>query len=186
MVSDGGLLSGIAAGDEACFEVLYHRHSTTCRQRARRVLACDDGVQDVVQAVFLDVWLHAGRFDEALGSARGWLLRLTHHKAVDLVRVQQRHAARCVREDLLATCADPARAPDQLTADAETAQQLRVQVAGLSAVQREAVWLYFLCGLSQNEAAARLGVPVATLKTRMHRGIVELRKRLDDAMLQGA
>jgi RNA polymerase sigma-70 factor (ECF subfamily) len=182
--SDAGLLTGIAGGDAACFEELYRRHVSPCRRRARQVLAGEDWVQDVVQVVFMHVWVHAGRFDARVGGARAWLLQLTHHKAVDLVRSQQRHIDRSARDSLLSGCLNTAPAPDQAMVAAEKAEHVRREVAALSAVQRDAVYLYFLCGLSQDEAARQLGVPVGTVKTRAHRGVVELRKRIDRAVCQ--
>ena len=104
--SDVELLQDTARGDQAAFEELYRRHVAACMRRARHTLAADDWVPDVVQAVFLDLWTQAGRFDLKRGSVRGWVLVLTHHKAFDLVRVQSRHASRRAQEEMLAAHVD--------------------------------------------------------------------------------
>ncbi len=139
------------------------------------MLATDEWVEDVVQAVFLDLWCQAGRFDHVRGSARSWLLAVTHHTAVDVVRVQERHAARRASELLLEEHADGAPTPEQLAVEADAAERVRAAVRGVRAPHREVVQLCFLDGLTQSEAAARLAVPLGTVKTRSRSGVLELR-----------
>ena len=55
-LSDAELLAAIAEGDERAFEQLHARHVAGCRRRAAGVLATEEWVSAVVQAVFLDVW----------------------------------------------------------------------------------------------------------------------------------
>lgn len=176
--TDADLLSAIACRDERAFEALYERYAAACRVRARQVLRGQDWVHDVVQGVFIDVWLHAGRFDVARGSARSWLMTMTRHKAVDVVRSQERYNKRRTSEDGLRDAVDPAPLPDDAVASAETAARLRQAVAGLSPPQRDALRLCYLAGLTQREAASCLGVPEDTMKTRSWRGVAELRRLL--------
>lgn len=184
--ADGELLARTSRGDERAFEVLYHRHVAACARRARHVLASDEWLEDVVQAVFLDVWTHAARFDRGRGGVRPWLLGLAHHKAVDLVRAQERHRVRRAHEELLEGHVDAAPTPKELAADADAGRQLRAAVAGVAAPQREVVELCFLAGLSQREAAARLGIPLGTVKTRSRRAVLELGRTLDPGLRRPA
>ena len=75
-------------------EDLYDAHGEWCYRLAHRIVADEHLAQDVVQDVFLAVWSgRAGVFDPIRGSTRGWLLRVTHNKAVDKVRRNQRHTS---------------------------------------------------------------------------------------------
>jgi RNA polymerase sigma-70 factor (ECF subfamily) len=173
------LLCRVAAGDEAAFGQLYHRHVHACRHRARFVLAAPEFVDDVLQTVFLDVWTHAARFDGQRGSVRGWLLRLTHFKAVDLVRAQERHVSRHARERLLADQPEQA-SPHDLLESTQDVQRLVRAVGRLPRLQREVLALCFFGELSQRDAADVLGVPVGTVKSRTHSGVLRLRLLLGD------
>lgn len=177
--SDAVLLRRVAGGDQTAFRELYDQHAPACRHRARFVLASHELVDDVVQSVFLDVWTQAARFDVRRGSTRGWLLRLTHHKAVDAVRAQQRHVARHAREQLLR--AEPEQvAPDDVAVRAEEDARLRSALARLPRLQRDVLVLCYFHHLSQREAALALGVPIGTIKSRAHTGVLRLRLLLAD------
>ena len=143
------------------------------------MLAADDWVPDVVQAVFLDLWTQAERFDLKRGSVRAWVLVLTHHKAVDLVRVQSRHASRRAGEELLASHVDQAATPEQRVSLTDLTMRLRTAVAQVGPVEREVLELCFLQGRTQREAADLLGIPLGTVKTRSRRAVQELGRALD-------
>jgi RNA polymerase sigma factor (sigma-70 family) len=176
--TDAELLCSVAEGDHVSFEELYARHRDACRQRVRRTMGVQDWVDDVVQNVFLDVWLHARRYEERRGSARSWLLVMAHHKAVDAVRMQERHSSRWAREELMDEVIDVAPSPEEVAAATDTAVHLRRALDGLSAPLRETVSACFLQGRSQREVSRELGVPVGTVKTRSFRGVRELRARV--------
>lgn len=183
--SDADLLARASAGDDSGFALLYRRHVAACRQRARRILATDEWVDDVVQIVFLDVWRHAARFDPARsrGDARGWLLVLTHHKAVSVVREQERYRLRHAQERMLVDQVDLDPGPEEVVAAADARARLRTAVAQVRAPQQQAVALCYLAGMSQRKAAAALHVPLGTLKTRSRRGVHELRELVDRSLL---
>jgi RNA polymerase sigma-70 factor (ECF subfamily) len=183
--SDAALLARAADGDEAAFSVLYLRHVGACRRRARRVLATTEWVDDVVQLVFLDVWRHARRFEAGASqaSARGWLLALTHHKAVDVVRDQERHRARREHEDLLLEHRGLDPGPEEVAIKADSRARVRAAVGSMPVLDRETVSLCFLEELSQKEVAARLQLPLGTVKTRSRRGVMKLQQLVDRTLL---
>ncbi len=176
--TEAELLCLVAEGDHASFDELYARHRHACRQRVRRTMGAHDWVDDVVQNVFLDVWLHARRYEERRGSARSWLLVMAHHKAVDAVRMQERHSSRCEGGEILDEALDVAPSPEEVAAATDTAVHLRRALDGLSAPLREVVSACFLQGRSQREVSRELGVPLGTVKTRSYRGVRELRARV--------
>ncbi len=169
--TDAQLLARTAAGDHGAYEQLYARHVSACRHRARHVVQADELVDDVLQSVFLDVWVHAGRYDGTRGSARSWLLTLTHHKAVDLVRRHEHRNRHSAPLQEAADRVDQAALPEDVATGRDEAVRLRTHVARLPVRLREAVSLCFLEELSQREAARVLQVPVGTVKSRSSNGV---------------
>lgn len=154
-------------------ESSYRLHAGVCLALARRLLQDSHHAEDAVQEAFLELWSHPDRRDETRSSTRSWLLMLTHRRAVDRIRREERR-----RSDPLG--------PDQDWADERPDTQLlaigSIQGAALvpllvllSAVQREAVVLTYWGGHSQQEVAALTGVPHGTVKSRVRSGVAHLR-----------
>ena len=85
-LSDHGLLALVARGDREAFARLYDQYSEAAYSLAVRIVRDRDLAADVVQDAFLAVWKQASRFDARRGQPSTWILTLTHHKAVDIVR----------------------------------------------------------------------------------------------------
>jgi RNA polymerase sigma-70 factor (ECF subfamily) len=133
-----------------------------------------DGAQadDLVQ----DTWLAAlRRPPRAAGEARPWLARVVRNLARNARRERVRREA---REEL----AHEERAlpsPDALAQQAEAQRLLAEAVTRLAEPLRDAIVLRYFQGLDSGAAAARLGVPASTLRTRLQRALEELRADLD-------
>ncbi len=132
--------------------------------------------QDVVQDAFISVWRHAARFDPVRGSVKTWLLAIVHNRAVDEVRRRRETEG----------FPDPEDPPPPLTrqdvwvevAERLDATTLREAFAGLPEPQREALWLAYYEGLTQEEIASLTGTPLGTIKSRTRLGLLGLRRRL--------
>src|SRR3954468_15102212 len=90
---DVAAIRRVEAGDSAGLEELYQRYGNACYGLARRLLRDSALAQDVVQEVFLTCW-RGGGYDASRGGVASWLLAVTHHKAVDLVRKEERLRSR--------------------------------------------------------------------------------------------
>lgn len=162
---DQVVVAKVAEGDRVALEELYGRFAARCYGLARRIVNDDALAQDVVQEAFLAVW-RDGRYDPARGAVSSWLLTITHHKAVDTVRREQRRRGLQVCldqvEDVAAACPDPAESA------AATLQrdQVRAALMALTTEQREVVVLAYYGGYAQTEIAAMRAIPLGTVKTR--------------------
>jgi len=169
---DVALIEAIAGSDHHAFVELHGRYLSRCVAVARHVLAQDDGVADVIQSVFLDVWRRAARYDSALGSVATWLLALTHHRAVDYIRREDRHCSRRSPAEV-----DPAtevlRAAEQ--------QRVAAALATLTLKQHEVLVLSYYGGHTQRQIADLLGTPLGTVKSRARDGLRHLRAQLTSA-----
>ncbi|PUA81353.1 ECF RNA polymerase sigma factor SigK [Nocardioides currus] len=175
------LMQRSSRGDEAAFAELYDATSARAYGLALRVVRNPAHAEEVVQEAYLDTWRTSSRFDPARGTAIGWLLTIVHRKAVDRVRSAESATARDetyhreTRQTEHDTTLEAAHASLE-------AQRVRVAVAGLTEVQREAVELAFFGGYTHTQVATMLDVPVGTAKTRIRDGLIRLR----DAMGVGS
>ncbi len=177
---DDAVLAELVSGkDQEALAVLYERHGAACYRLARQITASGALAEDAVQEAFVGLWLAPGAYQRRRGSVRNWLLALTHHKAVDLVR---REAAERRRQD-----AEAARQVVSMPADEDPAAaawsqilaaEVRAALGDLPEAQRQSVTLAYFGGYTQSQIAELTGVPLGTVKTRMFSAMRRLRLRL--------
>jgi RNA polymerase sigma-70 factor (ECF subfamily) len=173
--SDEAVLALVARGDENALGELYDRYGRTAYGLALRVLRDAALAEDAVQEAFLTAWRTAVSFDPRRGTASTWLLTLVHRRAVDVVRREQRR--RTDQLDEAAPVASGASTDEEAFLRDE---RRRVQAAleVLTPDERAALELAYYGGLTQAEIAARLDVPLGTVKSRMFSGLAKLRDAL--------
>lgn len=174
--SDAELIVAVAAGDLRALGELFHRHEPALRRYLRRMGISQADVDDLVQATFLEVTRAVPRFD-AHHAGRSWIFGV----ATIMLR-RHRHFLRRAAERISAWVMPEAEAegtPAELFERAETGRRFALAFAALSAKKREAFVLVTLEGLSGEEAAQALGVPVNTIWTRLHHARLELRAAID-------
>lgn len=176
LLSDDAILALISRGDEAALGALYDRYSAPAYRLAVRIVRDPALTEDAVQDAFLAVWRTAASFQPDRGKASTWLLTLVHRRAVDLVRREERRSTELLDETIDVPVA-PERT-DELAATREERRRVQAALAQLAPDQREALELAYYGGLSQSEIAARLGVPLGTVKSRMFSGLGKLRDLL--------
>ncbi len=174
--SDDDLLRGLAARDLGTLASLYDRHSRAMFALAYRVLGDGETAEDVVQDAFLSAWRGAETFRRERGTARNWLLSITHHRAVDLLR--RRTVFRPAT--LEAAAAQPSDADTFAEADRSVrGKAVHEALAALPAAQRTTIELAYFGGYTQAELANLLGIPLGTVKGRMRIGLLKLRRSLE-------
>ncbi len=176
--SEADVMRQIAEGEIAALEVLYDRYRAMAYALALRVTGEPDLAEDVVQDSFVGVWRNAGRYAEAKGSVRGWLLAVVRHRAIDVLRRRRVSAALADEEEMATPAA--LTLPDiwPEVAGRLDADQVRGALSHLPPVQRQALELAYFDGLTQREIAGKTGVPLGTVKSRMRLGLLALRREL--------
>ena len=178
---DGQLVELVAQKDAGALEALYERYGRPAYSLARRILTDETLAQDVVQEVFLSLWRDARRFDAGRGTVATYLLSMTHHRAVDVVRREENLRRWRTSDEGLELEPDPkARVEDEVEAS-ERRTEVRAALAELPDSQREALLLAYFGGYTQREVAALVGVPLGTVKTRMAAGMRKMKEALQDA-----
>ena len=172
--------------DPEAFATLVHRYERELFGYLRRFLHDPEMAEDVFQATFLRVHLKSDQF-EAGRRFRPWLYAIATHQAIDARRRDRRHRQAGpdgrrwnLDDQALATCAAARdRSAEERAADHEARDWMRAAVAGLTQAQRAVITLVYERGVKHREAAQILGVPVGTVKSRLHAALVKLGGRPD-------
>jgi RNA polymerase sigma factor (sigma-70 family) len=180
-LQDGQLVQLVAEKDADALEVLYERYGKVAYSLARRILTDEVLAQDVVQEVFLSLWRDAHRFDAGRGTLATYLLSMTHHRAVDVVRREENLRRRRTSDEVLEFQPDPNPGVEAEAEAAERRAEVRAALAQLPPAQREALALAYFGGYTQREVATLVGVPLGTVKTRMAAGMRKLQQALREA-----
>lgn len=176
MSTTESVLARVATGDKAAFSELYDALAPRVLGQARKLIINRAMAEEITQEVFLDIWQSASRFDAARGSAIGWVLAITRTKAIDRIRSEE--SAR-VRDETIGR-RDFKREFDEVVEAVDASfvrETVRSALAGLTTLQREAITLFY-DGYSHSEIARQLGVPLGTVKSRLHDGMARLRRDL--------
>lgn len=174
------MLTAVAGGSADALERLYDRYASTAYGLARRILAQPDLAEEVVQDVFAQVWREAGRYDAARASVAGWIVLLTRTRAIDRLRARRARPDqdRGVEPAGAPPLTTPDRSPEQVAISSEDARSVRTALEQLPEEQRALVDLAYYEGLTHSEIAARTGVPLGTIKTRLRTAMTTLRGAL--------
>ena len=168
------LLGQVAQGDTAAFERLYDQVAGPVYGLAVRILRDSAQAEEIAQEVLIQVWRKAAGFDPSRGGAMTWIMTLAHHRTVDRVRSEQANAA---REDQAGRREIPAAVDGvaELVLDRLDRQRVRDCLGSLTGAQRESITLAYYDGYTYREVAARIGLPLGTVKSRIRDGLIRLR-----------
>lgn len=176
-LEDAALLARVADGDEAAIEAVYQRYGGACYRLARRLIGDAQLAEDVVQQVFLTLWQRNG-YDPARGAVSTWLLTLTHHKAVDMLRRDKGRRQRLAGEQELLEIEATGPGPAEATWARLRAERTRAALRTLPVDQREVLLLAYYGGYTQSEIADITGLPLGTVKSRTFQAMRRLRGQL--------
>jgi len=175
---DGSLVARCAAGDRAAFELLVDRHGAALFRFASRRCGAADDAEDAFQDGLLAAWRGASTY-RGEAAVRTWLFQVVLHACRRRSRRRAgepaSHAGIEEAEELAAGDADA----EAQVAAGQTAATLERALAALPEESREVLLLRDVEGLSGEEAAGVLGLSLAAMKSRLHRGRLELKERVE-------
>jgi RNA polymerase sigma-70 factor (ECF subfamily) len=173
--SDGDISAAFQEGRQGAISLAYKRYSALVYTVALRSLNDAHDAEDVTQQVFVAAWRSRGSFDPGRGSLAGWLIAITRNKIIDMLRARQRESS--VLRLVAAQESGPAELapPDQVVDRVVLADEL----ARLGEPQHKIITMAFYTGLTHEQIAGALGLPLGTVKSHIRRSLLRLRARLE-------
>lgn len=182
-VTDEALLDQYhRTGQRALFELLMRRYQNEIYSYLRRYLGDVELAEDAFQSTFLQVHLKASTFD-VTRRFRPWLYAIATNQAIDVQRRNKRHNIASLDRTRSAND-DDGHWSDKLVGELpdpfveaslrENGEWVHQAVASLSDTMRQVVELVYYQGMKYREAADALGVPVGTVKSRLHAAVQRL------------
>jgi RNA polymerase sigma-70 factor, ECF subfamily len=141
---------------------------------ALRIVRERQRAEDVLHDAFLQVWQHAGTFDPALGSARGWIYTVVRHRALKEARDPERLQALDPQD--LATLADAQQAGTDGEDRGLDVDSLQRCLERLDETRRACVVGAFVDGFTNEQIAVRLNTPLGTVKSWIRRSLASLKE----------
>ena len=174
--TDGQLIVRTASGDRGAFEELHARYRRAVLGLALRRIGDRGRAEDATQDAFVAVWRSARTYDPSRGNGTSWLYAVARNAITDRLRRTPEPAA----EPLESPSDDPGP-PDQAETS-WTAWRVHRALEVLPEHERPVIELAYWGGLSQSEIAARLAIPLGTVKTRTRSALARLADALEEEL----
>ncbi len=172
--TDRALVERVAKGDRAAVRLLFMRHHARVYRFVARQTGSEMMADDIANEVFLELWKQAPNF-EGRSEVSTWLLGIARFKALSMLR---RKKEDWIDDEAAAAVPDSADTPEVATMKEDKGAALRRCVDALPEEHRVVIDLAYYHGQSVTEIGEVLGIPVATVKTRMFYA----RKKLGEAL----
>lgn len=180
-LEDSVLAAQVSKGDVAAFALLYDRYASVVYTMAIHLLGRSDA-DEMVQEVFLQLWLKADQYDVSRGSFNSWLMAIARHRMLREMNTRSRRQRMQAIEDIdnvLSRVADSTGDVEDRVWRQEQAQIVRAGLGALPEEQRGVILLAYFGGLSQSAIARHLDLPLGTVKKRTRLGFQKLRRTLE-------
>lgn len=185
-LSDDQLMIAVARCDCAALETLYDRHSRQCYGLALRIVRDPSLAEEIVQEVFTKLWSRPQIFSPERGTFRAWLSTVVRNQGLDKLRSQksrptlsiqvQRDGTDTLAETLVELLPDTAPSPHDQAWTNEIADAVQHALRQLRDTEYQAINLAYFGGLTQQEVANTLDIPLGTVKTRTRSALRTLRQ----------
>lgn len=170
------LLERIAGGHKPALKSLYELISPRLFAILLRMVKRREVAEDLLQDVFVTIWRKAHQFDVRRGNAESWLFSMTRRKAIDRLRISYRESPGLAAD---AATVDVVSDIYAGWSDAENFMAVRRCLENLKPDVIRALCLCYGLGLTHEELALEMNVPVGTAKSWVRRGLAQLREYLD-------
>lgn len=167
------LLARTALNDREAFEKLYILTSPKLFGFAMLMVKKKELAEEVLQDAFVKIWYNASQYHHEKGAPLAWMTSIVRYRSIDLIR-SQKHSVNLdeISENLLES---PTVDDDNTSLDSELIECLEE----LQEQQKKSVLMAFYEGYTHQELAARLSVPLGTMKSWIRRSLEKLKGCLD-------
>jgi RNA polymerase sigma-70 factor (ECF subfamily) len=172
--ADDQLVRAVAAGDRRALELLYRRHAPWLAGRLAARTSSRDLAEEALQDTFLAAWRGA-RVYHGTGEVPAWLWGIARRRLASLA---SRRRPGMLSLDAAAEPIDPAAGPEEAALGRDASARIRLAVAHLPVEQRAAITAVVYEGQSIQQVALAAKLAEGTIKSRLHRARLHIRKEL--------
>jgi len=173
-LQDDMIIQKCLAGDKEAFSLLVDRYKKPVYVFVYRMVRQREEADDLAQETFIKAYENLWRYNPGYKFST-WLFQIAKNLCIDALRRRQPAAAAAAE---LAGQADPPVSPEREYLREETRREMEAAIDKLPPHQKACLILYHYNGLSYNETAERLGVPLQTVKNHLYRAREKLRQIL--------
>lgn len=174
------LMVRMVARDEAALGEIYDATASRVYALALRITGQSQAAEEVVSDVYFQIWQQAQRYDPARGTVLTWLLTICRSRALDSLRRRELAETHAQPQDLQPDQFCEQRDPLELLLIVEQNSSLHRALATLNKTQRMLLALAFFKGLTHQEIAAHIGMPLGSVKTSLRKAVQVLKALLQD------
>lgn len=176
---DDPWLPRVAKGEREAINACIEKYRGLVWSLARRVLGNRPEAEDAVQEVFIELWEKADRYDPSKGKEATFIAVLTRRRLIDRLRRRQaRPDGRSAELTEAAAPASPDAGPAFPAELSDEVSRINAAMAELKPPQPEVLRLTVCDGLTHQQVADRLEIPLGTVKSHARRGLIRLREAL--------
>jgi RNA polymerase sigma-70 factor (ECF subfamily) len=181
--TDSDLIQRVSGNDSKALEALYNRYSPLLYTLIKKIVVDEETAREVLSDVFVIIWRKIDFFDLQTNDVYTWLITLARNKAVDTLRRSKNPTETEKYDDVYENeNIIPLLSPSIDPLDLKTAMNLKDSVEAalnkLTDAQQFVIYLAYYEGLTEKEIAARLKIPVPTVKSKIKIALSNLKDNL--------
>ncbi|UJF18367.1 sigma-70 family RNA polymerase sigma factor [Vibrio sp. SS-MA-C1-2] len=170
------LLSRVAEfQDREAFAEIFHLSTGRIYQFGLKRFQHSQMAKELVQETMMTVWHKAALYNASRGDAGGWIYTIMRNQCFDMLRKMQSNREDCISYDIWPLYENKV---EESPIDWQQSHELKNKIQQLPQEQRHIIDGIYLQGLTQQELAERLDLPLGTIKSRLRLGLSRLRKEL--------
>ncbi len=172
------IMARVALSDRTALEELYQRTSSKLFGVCLRICGDRSAAEDVLQEVYIKVWHRADQYQAGTYSPIFWLAVIARNASIDWLRKNRRQ--NYDDEAVIEIIADDAPLGDTVIEEKQQKARIMDCLEELNEEQNRPIRSAFFGGLTYSQLAKQLEVPLSTMKSRIRRGLMSLKKCLED------
>lgn len=181
--TDLEIMKKVASYDSKALEALYNRYSTILYTLIKTIVSDSALAEEVLSDVFVIIWRKVNHFDFEKGNVYTWLITLTRNKAVDTIRIKrsgvetQPYSDEYENKFILPALKSDGKAVELKDALNKTVI-IQKAMEDLTDAQQYVIHLAYFEGLTESEIAAKLNIPLSTVKSKIRIALTNLKENL--------
>jgi RNA polymerase sigma-70 factor (ECF subfamily) len=182
-ITDLELMKKVASYDSKALEALYNRYSTIIYTFIKTIIPDEQVAEEVFSDVFVIIWRKVNHFNFNNPNVYTWLLTLAHNKALDTLRRQKSGVETEPYSDeyedkYILPLLHPKGKSLEIRDAKEMTNRMQKGMEELTDAQQYVIHLAYFEGLTETEIAAKLNIPVSTVKSKIRIALINLKDNL--------